>query len=311
MKYIIVLFALIANSCTFLPEMYRVVDEVRANKGAITSMEFSESGEELVFVSSNAAYICHVDSTAHDTRVSFCERLALRNGMPTTTPSGGKSITALLQRMKDASSRRKEEDFKIYRKFEEEHLSGKSIGKKTYRKDAPLLIGSTVFSLDGRSKSLRLHHYGPLYEVQRDGSVLRCLRDSDYTGMENPDNKDYYCYAYLSPTGRYGYFVFPTSRRYAWDYTNIRAIPCPEWTVYKSVHVLADLESGQILDKQTSGRNKCSIVSGDFRHTAYEQDFLSSRTIVAIHEKRGLIAVFDRAKGALSIRRIPGANTDR
>lgn len=290
-KNVIALFALIVSSCTFLPEMDRVVDEVRTHKGAITSMEFSESGEELVLVSSNAAYICHVDSTAPDTRVSLCERLTLRNGMPTTAPSGGKSITALLQRM------------------------------KTRRKEAPDLWGPTVFSLDGRTKLLRRLRGSvsePSFlccEVQRDGSVLRTLRDSDYNGIENIDqvDQDYY-YAYLSPTGRYGYFVFPSVRRYAWDYTSIRAIPCPQWTVYKSFHVLADLESGQILDKQTSGRNKRSIESGNVQHTPtkakiYESDFLASRTIVAIHERRGLIAVFDRARGALSIRTIPGTRS--
>ncbi len=259
---------------------------IKQHKNEIDGVEFSDSGRELVFWTKHDLYIYEINNRP-DTSYHFIllERIPLKENIKAVPHQYRRLVKHIQSREEKINNLNfnNQDDlryfqgcFALYEPYnvikECLYISG------TDKKDDYPYGAFTI--LNGRKKNWTI-----------------CGRNLAKKAIGY--SYDVYDYCYLSPNGRYGYFIFNWMNYYGIPHGGYipRVCPWPEWTTEKHHHVVMDIATQKILRISCLRfRNSAEIAAdGSFSKLSL------SRFMVAIGEKSNMIAIFDRKTGKLEI----------
>lgn len=271
-RYIVALILLLCG-CSVVNKDTRIhIPKSELCSLQIEGMEFSDSGDKLFFWTLEHLYTYKINYEANTSPAVF---LLGRTSLMEKTTAGMhiKELDAIRARIK--------------KDLNPDHFYYPSGGATSLY--APYNV--TVDS-DGYDFSLKTSL--KKYVVKSGKRIIYSLSIKDITKAKLDYPSEVH-YSYLSPKGKYGYFIFPFQRRYG-IHTR-RFLPSLTVPIRKSYHVVVDITNRKIISHRRE--NKLNIVDALYLKT--KQYRAKTKTMVAINEKLNMIAKFDLKTGMLTI----------
>lgn len=261
---------LLLCGCSIANKDMRInIPNLEANSLQIEGMEFSDLGDKLLFWTDEHIYIYKVNHEANTPPTVFLlERTSLKEK---TARMHIKALDVILARIKNG----------------QKHETMGSSESLYAPYNVTLECESAENVLDIEFKK---------YVVRSGKRIIYSLSEKDIT-KEKEGASSLNEYSYLSPKGKYGYFIFSSEKHYG-----IHTIThLPELTVpiRKSYHVVVDITNRKIISNRCENKKNEVVLN----ISTYNKKMLrvKSRTMVAINEKLNMIAKFDLKTGMLTI----------
>ena len=260
---------------------------IKQHKNEIDGVEFSDSGRELVFWTKHDLYIYEINNSP-DTSYQFIllECIPLKE-----------NIKAVPQQYRRLVKHIQLRDKKINNLYLRKNKNGLAYFGGCFALYGSYDVIKDRLYFSGTDKK-NDYPYGA-FTIMNGRKKICTFSGRNLTKKAAGYSHDIYDYCYLSPNGRYGYFIFNWMNCYGIPHGGYipRVCPWPEWTTEKHHHVVMDIATRKILRISCiGGGNSTERDShGSFSKISF------SRFMVAIGEQSNMVAIFDRNTGKLEI----------
>lgn len=261
---------LLLCGCSIVNKDMRInIPNFEVCKHQIDGMEFSDLGDKLLVWTDEQIYIYKVNHKANTTPTIFLLEQTLLKEKKAGIYS--EELGAILARIKNR---------------QEFGTLGSSES----------LYGLYSVTTEDESAENVLDMRFKKYVVKKGNKIIYSLCEKDITKRKEGASS-LNEYSYLSPKGKYGYFIFSSEKYYGIH--TIAHLPELTFPIRKSYHVIVDIVNGKIISNRCVNK-KNEVIMNISSHK--EKKLLTkSRTMVAINEKLNIIAIFDLKTGQLTI----------